>query len=158
MSLAPSTPKNPGYKFPTGHPRFGGRQKGTLNKRTKFAQDLAAELKVDPVRFMLMLLNSDTVEVPVLKNPLTGEVEVGPDGKPLMRQINVPLDLRLDAAKAVAPYVHPRLQATQITGQGDGPVQLDVDVAGVLADPQAAKAAQELALKLAQGRTTKPGE
>ena len=34
----------------------------------------------------------------------------------VMRDCERPLELRLDAAKNVAPYVHPRLNSTEITG------------------------------------------
>jgi len=66
--------------------RRGGRQKGTPNKRTLLRAETLARLRIegsDPVDFMLN----------VMRNP------------------HVPLDMRLDAAAKVAPFVHPRLQA-----------------------------------------------
>jgi hypothetical protein len=33
----------------------------------------------------------------------------------VMRDTEKPLELRLEAARSVAPYVHPRLNATEIT-------------------------------------------
>ena len=147
-----------GNLFQLGHPKYGGRKKGVVNKRQKFAQQLAAEMKVDPVQFMLQVLNSNYIEIPVLANAVTGEVKLKPNGQPEMQKIVVPLELRMDAAKAVAPYVYPRLHATQVTGRDDGPVEIDLDIAAVLADPEAVAAAQSLSLRMAQAELDKGRE
>jgi hypothetical protein len=38
----------------------------------------------------------------------------------VMRNVDVPLDMRLDAAVKVAPFVHPRLQAVMHAQQSSG--------------------------------------
>jgi hypothetical protein len=79
--------------------RRGGRQKGTPNKRTLLRAETLARLRIegsDPVDFMLN----------VMKNP------------------GVPLDMRLDAAARVAPFVHPRLQAVMHTQNLSGKSEL----------------------------------
>jgi len=42
----------------------------------------------------------------------------------VMRDENAALDVRLDAAKAAAPYMHPRLAAIEHTGADGGPIQI----------------------------------
>lgn len=68
--------------------KTGGRQKGTPNKRT---QDVVAAIEASgltPLDFMLKVMRDEN-ELP---------------------------DVRLDAAKAAAPYVHPRLATIENTG------------------------------------------
>jgi hypothetical protein len=72
--------------------RRGGRQKGTQNKRTAFARhiaDLAAQSENTPLNYLLSV----------------------------MRDAEAPADQRLEAAKAAAPYVHPRLASIEHGGQ-----------------------------------------
>lgn len=146
---APVQVKRKGNPFKVGHPRFGGRKPGSPNKRTKAAQDLAKEMGVDPVQFMLSILASDTVQVAMVNEQ--GCVVLGADGQPIMLTKPIPLDLKADMAKAVAAYIHPKLQATQVTGKDDGPVAVaGFDMTVLMTNPQAVAAAQELALMMAK--------
>lgn len=75
--------------------RRGGRQKGTPNRANAKRE---AEIKASgltPADFMLGV----------------------------MRDEHKPLEVRLEAAKAVAPYVHPRL--AQITANVEGTISLE---------------------------------
>jgi hypothetical protein len=68
--------------------KTGGRMKGTPNKKTAERHRILLELKVsgkDPVSFFAAILANESA----------------------------PLDLRFQAAKELAPYVHPRLQAVE---------------------------------------------
>lgn len=70
-----------------GGPRPGsGRPKGSVNKRTRELRAHVAASGLSPMDFML-------------------QVMVDPKADPAMR---------LEAAKAVAPYVHPRLNSTDL--------------------------------------------
>ena len=40
----------------------------------------------------------------------------------LMRDASQPFNMRLDAAKAAAPYMHPRLTAVEVTDKNEKPV------------------------------------
>lgn len=147
VQTVPKLRKTP---FQPGHPKWGGRQKGTKNKRTKLAQDMAAELGADPVKFMLTLLASDSMQVSEV-DPDTGKVVLDAKGKPKKTWVPVSLEMKLDAAKSVAAYVHPKLQATQVTGANDGPIELaTLDLTGVMADPKLSEAAQQLAMMMAE--------
>jgi hypothetical protein len=140
-----SNPRPNAGQFQPGHPRVGGRRK----RSAAHARALAEELGVDPIHFLLMIVNSSAIEVPETDD--NGKPIIGEDGQPKVRYIAIPLDMRVDAAKAVAPYIHPRLQATQVTGQ-DGPVELPaLPTARILADPELGPAARKLALLVALG-------
>jgi hypothetical protein len=74
--------------------RRGGRQKGTPNKRTQRLREatdkaLQSGEAVSPQEFMLSLVNNRELDVP----------------------------LRLEAARSVAPYVHPRLAQVDLTSR-----------------------------------------
>ncbi len=84
---------------PAGLPKSGGRQKGVPNKRTaaKVAEIEASGLT--PLDFML----------------------------DLMRDKNQVMDLRFDAAKAAAPYVHARLSAIDAKVDVEGQLVIQIN-------------------------------
>ena len=115
--------------FQTGHARVGGRKKGSPTKRTKLALEICQELDFHPAAFLATIAMTG-----LMPNPDGTTTAVTPDD-------------RLRAATALAPFVMPRLQATQVTGKDDGPVAVAMlDVTAILANPELAAAAQELAL------------
>jgi hypothetical protein len=68
--------------------KTGGRQKGTPNKKNAARAEILASLKVsghDPIAFFTSIL----------------------------RNKSAPLDLRFQAAKELAPYVHPELSSVE---------------------------------------------
>ncbi|WP_211307384.1 hypothetical protein [Sinimarinibacterium flocculans] len=73
--------------------KTGGRKKGAANKRTREIADKAAAEGLTPLEYLLRLMRDERQEQAV----------------------------RLDAAKAAAPYIHPRLQATEATIKGGLP-------------------------------------
>lgn len=128
------------HRFGPGHDKYGGRRKRTAQQ----ARDLAQQLGVDPLEYMLNLLTKDVVE----------EVEIDADGKE--RRIKVPIghELKIDICKTLANFFYPRLSATQVTGRDDGPVAVaTLDVTAILANPELAKAAQDLALAICEQET-----
>lgn len=93
-----------------GEKRGAGRPPGSKNKKTiEFAKEIAASGET-PLDYMLSR----------------------------MRDITVDAARRDDLAKAAAPYVHPRLAATEHTGKGGGPIETsnatDRQVARVILD------------------------
>ena len=72
---------------PKGHARYGGRAKGTRNKRTTELQSEIAASRLDPVKYLLQVMGDETADV----------------------------DRRDRAAVAVAPYVAPRLSSIDAT-------------------------------------------
>jgi hypothetical protein len=86
---------------PKGHPRYGGRSKGTPNKRTKEMLDAARAAREKARR----VLGNDAFDG---------------DAHALLvlvyRDTSLPIELRLDAAKVAINYESPRLQAIQVEG------------------------------------------
>ena len=72
---------------PKGLPKTGGRQKGSQNKATAAKEAAIAASGLTPLDYMLGLLRDGS------NDPLT----------------------RFEAAKAAAPYVHPKLASTELT-------------------------------------------
>ena len=72
-----------------------GRKRGIPNKATIARQERIAETGITPLDYMLNVLRDPTVEY----------------------------KRRDEMAKAVAPYVHPRLATTEIKGDQDKPIQ-----------------------------------
>lgn len=68
--------------------KTGGRVKGTPNRATKAREEIIARSRATPLEFLLDVMQDD----------------------------EKPLDVRLFAAKAAAPYVHPRLSSTEVKG------------------------------------------
>lgn len=69
--------------------KTGGRQKGTLNRKNQEMQAKIEAEGITPLDYMLRLLRDD----------------------------QQPRDMRFEAAKAAAPYIHPRLNATDHSGE-----------------------------------------
>jgi hypothetical protein len=126
--------------FKPGHARVGGRKKGSPTKRTKLALEICEAMDFHPAAFLAtiamtgLMPNADGTTTPVTP------------------------DDRLRAATALAPFVMPKLQATQVTGRDDGPVAVAaLDVTAILANPQLAAAAQELALMVVDAEAEAEG-
>lgn len=77
--------------------KTGGRRKGTPNKASAAKAVEIAESGVTPLDFMLTVMRDPAKE----------------------------FDVRLDAAKSAAPYVHPKLAAIEHTGKDGGPIQTE---------------------------------
>jgi len=79
--------------------RRGGRQKGTPNKKTAATVKAVKAGGVTPLNYMLN----------VMRKPIPADAE--PQVKVVM------IGMRFEAAKAAAPYVHPKLAAIEHTGK-----------------------------------------
>lgn len=123
-------------QFQPGHPRYGGRKRTASQVRA-----MAEKAGVEPMEYMLNLLTVDAVE----------EVQIDARGKE--RRVKVPIghETKIDICKALLNFFHPRLNATQITGANDGPVELaTLDLTPIMSDPELCRAAEQVALALAE--------
>jgi hypothetical protein len=77
----------------TGKPK--GRPKGSANKASVARAEEVEASGLTPLEFML----------------------------DAMRDVGQPINIRLDAAKAAAQYVHPKLSAVTLKGDPDSPLQ-----------------------------------
>jgi hypothetical protein len=92
---------------PKGLPKSGGRKKGTPNKVTAKREAEIAASGLTPLDYMLSIMRSEHPH------------GVSPD------VIQAREELRFEAAKAAAPYVHPRLQSTTLAGDPEKPLKFD---------------------------------
>lgn len=93
--------------------RRGGRAKGTANKVTEKRREIAARALsegITPLEYMLNIMRKETPE--------------GADAATHLQYDS----LRFEAAKAAAPYVHPRLAAVEHSGGLDLNGVSDADV------------------------------
>ena len=135
-----------GVPFQPGRQKTGGRKPGVPNKHTRNARDLAARLGADPLEFMLEVMNRDAIQV-IVVNRTTGQPELDANGQPVKVWQAVPMEMRMDAAKAVAPYLHPKLVGSPSSGKDDRAIEISaIDVNAMMQDPALVEAAQRLSL------------
>lgn len=80
--------------------KTGGRRKGSLNQRTLAMQEHVAALAENASPLDLLMS--------VYRNP------------------DLPIDLRVHAAAKAAPYVHRQLKSVEQSGEGEGPMRVEV--------------------------------
>lgn len=73
-----------------------GRKVGSVTKKSREIAEQAIAEGITPLDYMLRVLRNEEAEP----------------------------HMRMDAAKAAAPYVHPRLAAVEHSGQDGGPLQI----------------------------------
>lgn len=99
-----------------GGKRLGaGRKKGTPNKRTSALVEAVVASGITPLDYMLN----------VMRDPIPADAEP---------RVQAALhELRFEAAKAAAPYVHPKLAAIEHTGKDGQPLlgNISITVVGV---------------------------
>lgn len=88
-----------------------GRKKGSGNVKSREIAEKALEDGISPLEYMLELM----------RKPY-------PDDADAVAKVNLD-GLRFEAAKAAAPYVHPRLNAIEHTGKDGGPLVVKLESA-----------------------------
>lgn len=89
---------------PKGIPKSGGRKKGVRNKATAAREAEVAASGLTPLDYMLQIMRA----------------EHPPGAEPA--EILAREAMRFEAAKAAAPYVHPKLAAIEHSGKDGGPI------------------------------------
>jgi antitoxin component of RelBE/YafQ-DinJ toxin-antitoxin module len=104
------------HEFTPGSPRpeGAGRKPGTPNRATSEAKRLAEEMGVDPFQVLLLFVKGDAEALDLPVHQLA-------DGTEARRA--VPLDMRLDAAKAAVQYLLPKRKALEVEATVNGPEQ-----------------------------------
>lgn len=93
-----------------GARKGAGRKAGSATKRTREIADKAAAEGITPLEFMLQVMRDEP------------SIELEP------REFMLATQMRFEAAKAAAPYVHPRLAAIEHTGTDGGPIEQNINV------------------------------
>ena len=87
-----------------------GRKPGSATKRTREIAERAADEGITPLEYMLAVMRSDPP--PDLAGPA----------------FVAAMNLRFEAAKAAAPYMHPRLASVEHTGKEGGAIDHSVRI------------------------------
>ena len=90
-----------------------GRKKGVPNKRTAALQASVEAAGITPLDYMLGIMRNEPSELLDPSDRLKATM------------------MRFEAAKAAAPYIHPRLAAIEHTGKDGGPIDHSLEVAFV---------------------------
>ena len=93
--------------------KTGGRKKGAANKRTREIADKATETGTTPLEYLLTIMRSPMM--PELKEAL----DKGQINLEVISGLSGWHQMRYNAAKDAAPYIHPRLQSTTVKGAGE---------------------------------------
>ncbi len=109
--------------------RRGGRKKGSPNKRTigkRLAEATAVVVNtlIDPGTTLTVPPSGTDCE-PVRLN-LPADIQPLNFLLTIMREDGFDLGTRLDAAKAAAPYIHPKLAQIQHTGDAQKPIGITI--------------------------------
>lgn len=83
-----------------------GRKAGSLTKRTREVAEKAAEEGITPLEYMLKVMRQETTH----EDP---KVEIAREA------------MAFEAAKAAAPYMHPRLAAIEHSGPNGGAIPVE---------------------------------
>lgn len=97
-----------------------GRKLGSANAKTREIANKAAENGLTPLEYMLE----------VMRSPIPPELAAAIESNAINVEVVSALagwhNIRFEAAKAAAPYIHPRLQTTTIQGDKDHPLVVEV--------------------------------
>jgi hypothetical protein len=107
-------------------PEGAGRPRGTPNKRTLYARVVLEDLGSDPVAML---------------------------AKTMKDEANVPLDVRVECAKALLPYVYPKLSAVEVSGPGGDSVKVEHDhtlVMRMMQNPALVRGMEDLVIEQAE--------
>lgn len=105
-----------------GHPKYGGRKKGTPNKTTLPLEEKARELGVDPFEILLRFAAGDW-------EGLGYDAEIyhqeKPDGSVRMGYVITP-NMRLTAAGEACQYIYPKRKAVELKGNDDDSAAIQI--------------------------------
>jgi hypothetical protein len=104
---------------PKGHPRYGGRKKGTPNKKDSTLALKSKELGIDPFEILLLFAKGDWE---ALGYPAATFVKEGSTF--VNEELYIKPETRARAAAEAAQYIYPKLKAIEHSGDKDNPVQL----------------------------------
>ena len=88
-----------------GARKGAGRKPGSVTKKTREIAEKAVEEGITPLEYMLQVMRREPPE--------------GLEGPQLLTAHM----MRFEAAKAAAPYIHPKLSAVEHTGKDGGPME-----------------------------------
>ncbi len=105
-----------------------GRKAGSATVKTREIADKAAQAGITPLEVMLdNMIFAHTKAADLLQSIIDAGAEL-PDGFDSLKELLRFRAMAQESAKDAAPYIHPRLQAIEHTGEGGGPVKHSIRV------------------------------
>jgi hypothetical protein len=98
-----------------GSPKTGGRQPGSVNKKSTEAKRIAERLGVDPLEVLLLITKGDWKALGYTSQGVTKALKDGGT----IEEDRISLGDRLNAAKEAAKYCYPQLKAVEHSGEID---------------------------------------
>lgn len=98
--------------------KTGGRKKGATNLRTREVAEKAAREGITPLEVMLREMRYLLAEIEARRPGVKTTEELA--------ALAVVIGEMRELAKSCAPYMHPRLQATEVKGPNDGPLKIEI--------------------------------
>lgn len=96
--------------------KTGGRQKGSLNKRTQLVEDIAARFDLDPFEVLMLFMMGDWKALGYENECYFAEK---PDGEIKMGYV-IPPELRMNAAKEASKYLYAQKKAVELSSGETG--------------------------------------
>jgi len=110
---------------PKGHPKYGGRKKGTPNKSSVPAEAMAKELGIDPFKILLLFANGDWEALGYEgKKRIVGYSNKGD----AIEDYTISPDLRAKAASDASQYILPKRKAIEHSGPDGESLNLGVTI------------------------------
>ncbi len=100
------------FKLGDKKPQNSGRKKGTLNRRTYDARQLAESLDLDPLALLLNIAKGDWKALGYTEGTIT-KVNMGI----AYEESLISLENRLSAAKEAIKFLYPQLKSVEISGK-----------------------------------------
>lgn len=134
------------------HP-LSGRKKGSVSKFTWVAREMAEAYGTHPMSLLMQVATTGTLP------PIGGPGAKDERGK-LLPQRPVAIEEQAKCLRDLMGYLMPKISALAITGADGGPLQLisDESMAKLMDDPESARQAQQLALRLSTFQRTSRDE
>ena len=97
--------------MPKGAPpgtRYGGRQKGTKNKKTLLIEEILSSLDCDPIKNLASIARGEPQKTLIYLNKETGEY--------IVDDVPPPINEKTKANIELASYLYPKRKAVEHTG------------------------------------------
>lgn len=104
-------------------PKFGGRKKGTPNKKSTLIEEKCKELGCDPAEILMRFCLNDEKGL-----GYTGpRIKMAPGGV-VIEEPWITSEMRLKAASELMEYLYAKRKAVEVTGEDGGPIESEVTI------------------------------
>lgn len=97
-----------------GHPKVGGRVKGTPNRSTQELEALTRKLKCNPFEILIHFAKGDWEALGYDSGVIIKESK---DGESTFMEYTISPELRAQCAEKACQYLHPKRKAIEMSGE-----------------------------------------